>query len=727
MRARFFRIALLALLLGSFRPSRAAPAAPWMAKVDPRVLAAAAGGEADFIVFLKEQADLSGAEALETKLAKGQFVYKRLTETASRSQGPVIRALQAAGAEYRPYWIANMIWARGDLDLVQRMAARPEVGRIYANPTIRLDIPLPETPPFQPQAVEAVEWNIDKIRAPEVWAEGYRGQGVVIGGQDTGYDWDHPALKNQYRGWNGVQANHNYNWHDAIHESSRNSECPAESKEPCDDFGHGTHTMGIAVGADASRTNQIGVAPRARWIGCRNMDGGRGTPVTYSECFQWFLAPTDLNGLNPDPSRAPDVINNSWGCTAEEGCTEPNVLRTAVEAVRAAGIVTVQSAGNGGPQCGSVDTPAAIYEASFTVGNTTRYDSIAASSGRGPVVVDGSNRIKPDVVAPGTGIRSSYPGGIYTTLSGTSMAAPHVAGLVALLLSAQPELLGKAEQVEQLIRQNALPFGASESCGEVPGEAIPNNVYGWGRIDAWSALRGNALSLEVSVSSVEAAPGETLVYTLTVTHTSVSEPTNNLVLVDPLPANTEFVSATPAYAISGREVRWNFARLEPNESVSVELTVRTPRDYMGRIENSGSQVSSREVDRPVFGNTVTTQVSPPFGVFLAPEYYGMALPGAEVTYVHSITNTGRKADYYEIELSSSRRWASVTDTGVMILPGESVTLEVRVSVPGNAPLNQVDLTTLTVTSLTDETATTSVTDVTEVGRGYFLPYASFSP
>ena len=149
-------------------------------------------------------------------------------------------------------------------------------------------------------------------------APGYTGQGAVIAGQDTGYQWDHPALKDQYRGWNGSAADHNYNWHDAIHATG--SSCGADSPCPCDDNDHGTHTMGTMVGDDGG-ANQIGMAPGARWIGCRNMNAGVGTPTTYIECFEWFIAPTDLAGQNPNPAMAPDVINNSWGCPESEGCS----------------------------------------------------------------------------------------------------------------------------------------------------------------------------------------------------------------------------------------------------------------------------------------------------------------------------------------------------------------------------------------------------------------------
>ena len=246
--------------------------------------------------------------------------------------------------------------------------------------------------------------------------------------------------------------------------------------------------MGTMVGREDDLTNQIGVAPEAEWIGCRNMDQGVGSPATYAECYKWFLAPTDLNNLNPDPSKAPDVINNSWSCPVSEGCTDPLVLLPVVEAVRAAGILTVHSAGNNGPSCASINTPAAIYEASFTVGNTDSFDQIAFSSSRGPVTIDGSGRIKPDVSAPGTSIRSSIPGGGYGTLSGTSMAGPHVAGLAALLLSAQPDLIGQVENTERLIANSAVPVSSAAQCGGIPDTIYPNNSSGWGRIDALNAL-----------------------------------------------------------------------------------------------------------------------------------------------------------------------------------------------------------------------------------------------
>lgn len=472
-------VLLLACACAAASPSAIEAGDDWRTKVDPWILErGAAAGEVGFLVVLRDQAGLEGAAGRRSKEALGRFVVERLRAAAARSQAPLLAMLAARGVEHRSFWVANMVWVRGSLDLVMELARRPDVARVEGDVETRLALPPAESLSWE--AAAGIEWNVSLVAAPDFWDLGFTGQGVVVGGQDTGYDWDHPALIEQYRGWDGVTADHDHDWHDAIH--SGGGVCGADSPEPCDDHNHGTHTLGTMVGDDGG-ANRIGVAPGARWIGCRNMDRGVGSVATYSECFQYFLAPTDLGGENPDPSAAPHVINNSWYCSAGEGCTTPDVLRAVVENVRAAGIVVVAAAGNSGSDCSSISGPPAIYEAVFTVGATDSLDDIAFFSSRGDVAQDGSHRLKPDVTAPGVGIRSSVRGGTYQSgWNGTSMASPHVAGQVALLLSARPDLAGDVDAIERCIRATALPLEATQTCGGVPSGVVPNNVYGHGRL-----------------------------------------------------------------------------------------------------------------------------------------------------------------------------------------------------------------------------------------------------
>ncbi len=563
----------------------------WQDKIDPWVQSEIVQGETEFLVLLTAQADLSGASLISGKQAKGAFVYQQLSKTAARTQKPLLVYLESIGVAHRPFWIANMIWVRAGQDVVQQLARRQDVSRITANPAVRQGF-FPTNPAPAPllQQTAAVEWNLSKVRAPEVWNAGFSGQNVVIAGQDTGYQWDHPALKNNYRGWDGASADHNYNWHDAIHPPSGGGICGTDSPFPCDDQEHGTHTMGTMIGDDGSG-NQVGMAPGARWIGCRNMDRGFGTPATYAECYQWFVAPTDLSGNNPRPDLAPDVINNSWSCLVSEGCTDPNILLTVVENVRMAGILTVQAASNVGPSCSTVNSPAAIYDASFTVGATDSTDNIASFSSRGPVVVDGSYRLKPDVSAPGVFIRSSIPtsSGTYGYSSGTSMASPHVAGLAALMISADPGLSAQVDQIERLISHNTLPQTTSQNCGGIPGSQIPNNTYGWGRIDSWLAVTNFDIQLSASPSFIQ--PGGLINYTLVITQRYPSSVTN-VHLTQRIPENTTFVSASPPFMMNGGLIIWSLPTMEPGGILSVQLTVQAPPSGMWVIKNQDYAVFS---------------------------------------------------------------------------------------------------------------------------------------
>ena len=410
-----------------------------------------------------------------------------LRSHAGQSQRDLLAWLDDRGLTARSFWLGNLIRLEATPELITLIAQRDDVASIL------LDRPWPQqlpTPDGEPLAMpRAVEPSLTHIGVPQVWQAGVRGNGVVIAGQDTGYQWDHPALRSSYRGWDGATADHDYHWHDSIHAliGGGSNSCGLDVSAPCDDGSHGTHTMGTMVGDDGGN-NQIGIAPEARWIGCRNMEEGDGTPSTYTECFQWFIEPTRVDGSDPDASMAPHVINNSWGCPPSEGCTPAEILlmEDVVDSVRAAGILVVASAGNSGSSCGSIDTPPGMYASSFALGATgATSDGIANFSSRGPTP---DNLLEPDVTAPGVSIRSSVTGNGYGSSSGTSMAGPHVAGVAALLMSADPALRRDPGAVEAILRETAVPLPSNQDCGTFLGVTIPNATFGHGRIDAFAAF-----------------------------------------------------------------------------------------------------------------------------------------------------------------------------------------------------------------------------------------------
>lgn len=454
-----------------------------------------------FLIVLQEQADLTPAAAIANRQERLEYLYRTLVDTAQRTQGPLRAELDRLGVPYRPYYLVNMIRVDGHRWLMGRFADRPGVAQVIRNPNVRrypvrwsltvLALPEDNDPPA------GVQTNLEAIAAPTAWELGALGQGIVVAGQDTGYDWTHPAIRSHYRGWDGQTAQHDYFWHDAWDDTA----------VPFDDDMHGTHTMGTILGDDGAG-NRPGVAPGAQWMGCRNMRRGFGNPGAYIECLEFFLAPYPHGGdpfADGEVRYAPHVVNNSWGCPSFEGCF-PDTLRRAVEVLRAAGIMMVVSAGNEGPACSTVADPPANYDAVFSVGATDlRGEEIVSFSSRGP-----AEGIKPDISAPGESIRSCVPGGGYALADGTSMAGPHVAGVVALVWSADPSLIGQIGATEALLCRTAEPRAVERACtladavpeddplaayfynpicacGGVAG--VPNNVYGCGVVNAGAAVR----------------------------------------------------------------------------------------------------------------------------------------------------------------------------------------------------------------------------------------------
>lgn len=445
------------------------------------------------LVFLKDEADLSTIQEKSLRPERIRQVFKTLVTTSTRSQKNLIDWLSAQNISFRSYYINNSIAVDNlNISQLELIAKRSDVLKIVGNPSIRNKIP--QSLRTFDSEIKGPGENIVKFGATRVWEElKVLGQSIVVGGQDTGVMWNHKALKNQYRGWNGTDADHSYSWHDSVKKNTGgNSSCGYNLSVPCDDHGHGTHTVGTIVGDDG-KGNQIGVAPKAKWIACRNMDSGIGNPEMYIECFQWFLAPWPQKGdpiQDAKPEFAPHVINNSWGCPKSEGC-EGGEFERILKALRAAGIVIVVSAGNDGDRCSTIqDGPAFHSDLVLSVGAINHRDnSIASFSSRGPSVYD--KKTGPHVTAPGVNVRSAINNGGYAEFgwSGTSMAGPHIVGLVALLWSADPTLIGKIEETEALIKDKAEAKKSSQTCGGTPGSLSPNNTYGFGISNAYETIK----------------------------------------------------------------------------------------------------------------------------------------------------------------------------------------------------------------------------------------------
>jgi serine protease AprX len=521
------------------------PASGPASKIELAVLQDTAGGKsAPFIVLMADQADVSAGYGMRDQDARGWYVYNTLTAHARRTQAGIRAALDAQGVSYQSFWAANMLVVNGDRPLVDALAARSDVGKIEADrPFKGVNGAVGAT--GGGNAPEAIEWGVQRVNAPAVWAMGYTGQGIVIGNQDTGMRWTHNSIKGKYRGWNGTTADHNYNWHDSIH--SGGGSCGPNSSQPCDDYFHGTYTTGIAAGDDGAG-NQIGVAPGAKWIGCRNMNVGTGSPASYSECFQFFIAPTDLAGGNPNPALRPHVMNNSWYCDAAEGCA-PTTLETITENSQAAGIFVEASVGNSGPSCGTATLPA-IYGAAFATGATDINNNLAGLSSRGPATLDGSNRLKPNISAPGISVRSAENSSDtgYTTADGTSAAGPHVVGVVALLWSAHPAMSRQITETKTLLQITANPgviVNPVQTCGGIPSNVIPNNSFGYGYVDALAAV--NAGGGSTPTPSRTATPSSSPVAaTYTPTRTGTVQPSTPTVTNTPGgPTTTPTITGTP--------------------------------------------------------------------------------------------------------------------------------------------------------------------------------------
>ncbi|MBN2005241.1 MAG: S8 family serine peptidase [Anaerolineae bacterium] len=427
-------------------------------QVDPEVIQALAT-DSDIplhLILIFPAPDLSANAALQSAnaLVRRTALVESMQNTYQIARAPFQTMLaegQSRGEvlSQRDLWIIHGLALTAYPQFVRRLIETPGIAEI------RLDAYTQYIPKSERAYAEASDettptWGLTSIRAPEVWSTlGISGTGAVVAIMDSGVDFLHPALSNRYYGNLGMgRFDHTVAWYDAVNGGTY----------PYDDYGHGTHVAGTAVGE-----NNIGVAPGAQWMGVKVLDGsGSGYESWVHAGFQWILAP------GGDPARSPDVVNASWGVPQ----SSYRGFETEIQTLWTADILPVFAAGNEGPAARSTRSPASLPGV-FAVGADDEDGEVAFFSSRGPSPWD---EIKPYIVAPGTNVHSSLPGGVYEKWNGTSMAAPHVVGIAALMRAVSPTI--SVATMARVLTETAVPLTTT----------TPNNNSGWGHLDAFAAL-----------------------------------------------------------------------------------------------------------------------------------------------------------------------------------------------------------------------------------------------
>ncbi len=462
-------------------------------EVDPQLLAELeANGRADYLIYFRQKADLSPAYKMDWQ-ERGHFVMNRLRETAETSQKNVRAYLDSEGVAYRPFWIDNIIAVESvGLSTLNGLLNFSEIERIQM--AVDMFLIEPEAPSMTNELLASIlapEPNLVQVKATDAWALGFRGEGTVIANIDSGVRYTHQALVNQYRGnLGGGTFNHNFNWLDP----------DGGTTSPTDTNGHGTHVMGTMIGYDGG-ANEIGVAPESEWIACRGCLTASCPATALLACAEWIAAPYAIGDPgSADPDLRPLAVNNSWG-----NCQQVynDWYQGVVDGWHAAGIFPIFANGNSS-NCGYSSPPGLN-----TVGNPARYGNVTGVGSSGtsngmyaphsnwgptdnPDTVNpqpGWADLKPQVIAPGVTIRSSVisSDSAYASAgwTGTSMSAPHVAGMIALMWQAAPCLIGDYATTETIIEQTATPI-MYDDLGT--GARWPNYATGWGEINVLDAV-----------------------------------------------------------------------------------------------------------------------------------------------------------------------------------------------------------------------------------------------
>lgn len=406
------------------------------------------GDEIPVIIQLADRVD-HRPFALRDRRLRSNRLQRALKTKADQTQPPLRQQLERLGArKQRQLWLINSIATSIPVWAIDELARNPAVGRIQYDAIVPLGV-------TNKSAAVSTAWNLSAIHVEEVWALGQTGSGVVVANMDTGVDPSHPDLAGKWRGGSN-------SWFDPYLQHST----------PYDFSGHGTQTMGLIVGGATSGT-AIGVAPDARWIATKIYnDAGQGTLSNIHLAFQWLMDPDG----NPATIDAPDVVNASWGLAGGAIGSCNLEFNEDVHALNTAGIAVVFSGGNDGPADATSVSPANNPDG-YSAGAVDQALAVASQSSRGASGCDGT--IFPRLAAPGVNVVSSDLsfGGlpIYASVSGTSFAAPHVAGSMALLAAAFPA--ATVAELEAALTATANDLGAAGA----------DNMFGYGLTNALAA------------------------------------------------------------------------------------------------------------------------------------------------------------------------------------------------------------------------------------------------
>jgi len=397
---------------------------------------------------------LRAAKPLKSKEARRLALIKALKERSAASQPHIVEWLKEKGAAYiHPLWATNAIIVEADRETLLAAAELESVSRI----TLDVDIPIERVLPTPAEDQVLPQWNMGRINADLLWERGITGDGVAVALVDSGVDPLHTDISSKYLG--GENA-----WFDPHNEHAA----------PVDVEGHGTNILGLILGG-AESGSAIGAAPGSRWMAAKIYnDNGDGTLTDIITSYDWLLDP-DGDPLTND---IPDVVNNSWGFTSDIGLCVRD-LEPYLTLFAAADVAMVFAAGNFGPGTWSSVSPANNAN-TISVGASTEEDNVANFSSRGPSPC--ADEVFPDITAPGAwniltadltlGGTNPYP---YVYVWGTSAAAAHVSGGVALLISAWPErTVAEVETALKLTANDIYTAG-------------PDDASGYGLIDIYEA------------------------------------------------------------------------------------------------------------------------------------------------------------------------------------------------------------------------------------------------